>query len=292
MELSTNRLVLAPDAAIDLQLHTVYSDGTWQPDQLLDYLRREHFGLAAITDHDRADTAGAFQRLALANRLPLLVAVEMSATWNGAMTDILCYGFDPDSGALAALAQSVQHRQRANTRAAYARLQRDGCPYLPAADPAAADLLALLEQPAAQQPHAFAALLKQRGCPTPGKLLFEAGVEFVTNEVAPIVAAAHQDGALCILAHPGRSDGFVQYDAVLLDRLRAEAPIDGLEAYYPVHTPEQTAFYAAYAREQGLLVSSGSDSHGPNHAPIPYRAELSRDLLARLGIRVMPAAAP
>jgi predicted metal-dependent phosphoesterase TrpH len=27
------------------------------PEQLLDYLVREQFGLVAITDHDRADTA-------------------------------------------------------------------------------------------------------------------------------------------------------------------------------------------------------------------------------------------
>ena len=39
--------VLAADAAIDLQLHTIYSDGTWTPEQLLDYLVNEQFGLAA-----------------------------------------------------------------------------------------------------------------------------------------------------------------------------------------------------------------------------------------------------
>ena len=50
MEVSTRHLVLAPDAAIDLQLHTTYSDGTWTPEQLIDYLVHEQFGLAAITD--------------------------------------------------------------------------------------------------------------------------------------------------------------------------------------------------------------------------------------------------
>ena len=40
-------VVLAADAAIDLQLHTIYSDGTWTPAQLIDYLRSEQFGLAA-----------------------------------------------------------------------------------------------------------------------------------------------------------------------------------------------------------------------------------------------------
>ena len=54
MESSTAGLVLASDASIDLQLHTIYSDGNWQPDQLIDYLIKEGFALGAITDHDRA----------------------------------------------------------------------------------------------------------------------------------------------------------------------------------------------------------------------------------------------
>ena len=81
MNLSTTRLVLASDAAIDLQLHTIYSDGTWTPEQLLDYLVREQFGLVAITDHDRADTVTALQQLALDKHLPVLVAVEMTTVW-------------------------------------------------------------------------------------------------------------------------------------------------------------------------------------------------------------------
>ena len=43
-------VVLAADATIDLQMHTTFSDGTWTPEQLIDYLVHEQFGLAAITD--------------------------------------------------------------------------------------------------------------------------------------------------------------------------------------------------------------------------------------------------
>ena len=83
MKLSTTDLVLASDAAIDLQLHTTYSDGVWAPEQLIDYLVREQFSLAAITDHDRVDTLAALQQLAMKKQLPLLVAAEMSASWQG-----------------------------------------------------------------------------------------------------------------------------------------------------------------------------------------------------------------
>ena len=89
LEVSTRHLVLAPDAAIDLQLHTTFSDGTWTPEQLIDYLVREQFGLVAITDHDRVDTAPVLQQLAAEKQLPLLAAVEMSTSWSGELTDVL-----------------------------------------------------------------------------------------------------------------------------------------------------------------------------------------------------------
>jgi predicted metal-dependent phosphoesterase TrpH len=128
MGISTADLVLLPDAAIDLQIHTTYSDGRWTPEQLIDYVAQEGFGLIAITDHDRVDTVAAIQYLAVEKQVPVLVAVEMSTLWNGAATDVLCYGFDQRHNALGTVAQDVLRRQQANTRAVYAYLCQTGYP--------------------------------------------------------------------------------------------------------------------------------------------------------------------
>src|SRR5688572_24044135 len=126
MPVSTEGLTLAPDAAIDLQLHTVYSDGTWTADALIDHLCAEGFGLAAITDHERADIVPDLQRLAIKKGFPLLVAVEISATWRGEMTDMLCFGFDPEHPALKDLTSDVLRRQQENTREVFDNLLRQG----------------------------------------------------------------------------------------------------------------------------------------------------------------------
>lgn len=286
MNLSTTGLSLAADAAIDLQVHTIHSDGAWTPEELLDYLVREQFGLVAITDHDRADTAIALQQLAQAKHLPVLVAVEMTASWRGEMTDLLCFGFDPTQSALHELAQALVRRQQENTREVYENLHRKGYA-LPQPPAALADLLA---QPSAQQPHALVALLKRQGYgqgePSAGKIALEAGCTFATNDLAAVVEAAHRSGAVCLIAHPGRTDGFVTYDVQLLDQVRQEAPIDGLEVYYPKHTPAQTTMYQEYAQRHHLLTSAGSDSHGSDKPPVKYRAELCRALLERVGIQI------
>ena len=282
MKLSTTNLVLAPDAAVDLQLHTTYSDGTWLPEQLMDHLVSEGFGLVAITDHDRVDTAAALQQLALDKHLPVLVAAEMSASWQDGVTDILCFGFDTGPNALSELTQDVLQRQQENMREVYENLLRKGYSFSEQPDA----LSTILEKPSSQQPHALVNLLKSTGEESAGKIAWEAGCTFATTEVAAIVEACHRSGAVCLVAHPGRQDGFVTYNIELLNKLRQESPIDGLEVYYPAHTPEQTEMFLNYAQEHHLLISSGSDSHGSNKLPVKYPAELSRILLERLGIQI------
>jgi predicted metal-dependent phosphoesterase TrpH len=165
-------------------------------------------------------------------------------------------------------------------------MQRKG--YTFSEDPA--ELEALLATPSPDQPHALAALVKKygygEGQPSAGRIILEAGVIFATTDLAAVVEAAHQSGGVCLLAHPGHGDGFVTYDAQMLDTLRQDIPIDGLEVYHPIHTPEQTALYLDYARQHHLLISVGSDSHKPEKPPIKYPAESCRALLERMGIQV------
>lgn len=284
MILSTQGLALKADAAIDLQLHTIFSDGKWTPTALIDYLQAEGFSLAAITDHDRADIAAELQKVAVKKQFPLLVAVEISSMWQGKLTDFLCYGFDPhdDDNALVALSQDIAARQYANTTLIIGNLRNDG--YTISDD----ELSAAIAKPSSQQVTELVDLVRRhKPDDTPiGNILIGAGFAYATAEPAQVVQAAHQSDAICILAHPGGDEGFVRYDADLLDQLRAEAPIDGLEAHYPKHTPDQTQLFLDYAQQHDLLVSSGSDSHSIDKPPIKYNAQLSRKLLERLGIKV------
>jgi predicted metal-dependent phosphoesterase TrpH len=286
MTSSITNLVLAADAAVDLQTHTINSDGTWTPQQLINHLSEEGFGLAAVTDHDRLDTIPAIQTLAMQNNFPILPALEMTCSWKDEMTDVLCFAPDPEGQALKDLTQDILHRQRENTRSVFEGLLKKGYTFSEHTD----ELASILEKPGSQQPHALVELLKKHGHGTAeksvGKILAEEGCTYITNEIAAVINAAHQAGAVCLIAHPGRTDGFITYDIDLLDQLRSEVPLDGVEVYYPAHSAEQTTMYEEYVRRHHLLTSSGSDSHGPEKKPIKYRAELSRALLERVGIQI------
>ena len=286
MELSTHDLVLDADSAIDMQLHTTNSDGDWTPEQLVDNLVGEHFGMVAITDHDRVDRTAAIQALAIEKGLPILVATEFSANWRGQAVDTLCFGFDPDNAALKAIAATIRQLQDANTRQAYDYLLKKGYRFEGQPDP----LQTILDMPTSRQPHALIALLssvsEDKAEASVWKVLAEGGAKFMTNPIADVVDAVHQGGGVCLIAHPGRGQFWPIFDPPMLDEIRSDVPLDGFEAYYPLHSEAQKAMFVEYARQHDLLTSAGSDSHGKNRNPIKYPAHNSRKLLERLGVQV------
>ncbi len=285
MELSTRNLVLDADSGVDMQIHTTNSDGTWSPEQMVDYLKNEQFGMVAITDHDRVDQAAAMQQMAIEKELPILVAAEFSANWRGFNVDILCFGFDPDNETLKAVAANVLSRQQENSRQVYDYLLKQGYRFESDSDP----LEAILKRPSAGQPFALADLLTAHTAmdgTTAWKIIQNGGMNFTTTPIATVVDAIHGSGGICLIAHPGRGEFWPTFTPQLLDDIRSDVPLDGFEAYYPLHSPEQTRMFVEYAEQYDLLTSSGSDSHGRNRNPIKYPAKDSRKLLERLGVQI------
>lgn len=283
----TANLVLAPDASIDLHMHTTYSDGRWPAQELIDFLVTEGFKLVSVTDHDRVDTVAAIQELAAQRHLPVLAGVEMSTEWHGKMGHVLCYGFDPQQNSLREITEMVIGRQLDNTYEVYEELRRKGYEFMRQEEVLAENGGKL------RRPSDNGRLLREHGYApdwqTALQIIREAGFRSIMADMAMTVDAAHRSGAVCLIAHPGRNErNFTFYDIDLLDQVRAEVPLDGIEVYHPYNSPEMVRAYQEYVRKHNLLLSTGSDSHCiPNRMPIKHRAEISRDLLERMGIEIV-----
>jgi predicted metal-dependent phosphoesterase TrpH len=91
----------------------------------------------------------------------------------------------------------------------------------------------------------------------------QSSIDLVTG-----AAAIRAAGGLPVLAHPVPSLGLVastfekQLDEV------AGCGLAGFEAYYPLHTPEDSGRIAAYCGSRNLTLSGGSDFHGQPGARI------------------------
>jgi predicted metal-dependent phosphoesterase TrpH len=93
---------------------------------------------------------------------------------------------------------------------------------------------------------------------------------------AELIRAVKAAGGEAVLAHPGRMEA----DGAEMERLvfsLKEEGLVGIEAYYPLHAPEESQNYAALGRKAGLVCTYGSDWHGLDESALasgfrPYRA--------------------
>lgn len=75
-----------------------------------------------------------------------------------------------------------------------------------------------------------------------------------------------QAGGVAVLAHPHQLKLEGPELEALLQQL-ISLGLQGIEAHYSRHTAEQTRLYLQLAEKYGLLVTSGSDFHGPSVKP-------------------------
>ena len=255
----------------DLHAHTTASDGTFKPTELVRAARALGLSHLAVTDHDT--TAGVAEAEAAAREagIRLVPGVELSAEGPPGKCHLLGLRIDPDDAGLTrTLAALSEARSTRNARIA-ARLQELGVPLT-------LEEVAAVAPPGANlgRPH-FAQALIARGVVTTvaeafARYLAEGAPAYLPKDVLPpadAIRLIHDAGGLAFLAHPGLVR--LRSEETLRDRVAAlrDLGLDGVEAFYPLHTPELTAELEAIARDLGLLVTGGSDFHGATKPDVP-----------------------
>lgn len=284
---------LHPNDPVDLHLHSTASDGRWTPETLTAYLVEHGFKLVALADHDTMHNVPALQERTAEAGIALIPAVEMTTSWMGRHVHLLVYGIDTAaerSGQFMDILRLQQEQLRTTSERMIELLEKHAR-YIPSLNDVSMGF--------PLTPHrVFTAMIRNGH----GGSLFAAhnivrgmGEPVIVDvPLADTVAAAKQAGAIPIVAHPGRDDGAGFLREAELDRMLAEIPIEGVEAHYRSYKDADTDLYRRWAERNGLLVSSGSDSHWPSHPvnPIPHPARWSADLLRRLGVEVGPWEGP
>lgn len=280
---------LAPDAPVDLHLHTFVSDGIWHPKELIDRLDQDGIRVASVCDHDNQRSVVEAIEYGQRRGVHVVPGVEMTIRWDDRQWHMLVYGIRPDDDRPEAKPfLDLAERQDAVFQGlavdARQRIEASGRP-LPT--------LRTLEIHGPLMPvHVLRAMIADRHVPRlkeAAELLVALGGNFTTDTpLEELVDAAHAGGGVCIVAHPGRADLGAAMTEETLDRMLRAAPVDGIECHYRTYTDRETTFYRRLAEERGLLIGTGSDSHGAGVPvdPRPFRAAWSAELLRRLGVAV------
>ena len=252
---------------IDLHIHTTATPGhaSWSPEQLAAAAVTQGIRTIAVTDHNT--TAGVAAVVAAGARygLRVIAGVELDTAFGGKLWHTLVYGANPAAPELRALCAEVFQRNAADAQRLVDTLRSQGF---------------RIELPATADRSAnVAEVATALACANqlPGRLVGEgdeeAGMRFVLTAMAgsyqplgvdEVIDVAHRLNALAVLAHPGRSKGIYAIPAEAEEiAAMATAGLDGVEVYYPSHSPAQVELYRALALNHGLLISGGSDSHHP-----------------------------
>ena len=272
---------------IDLQIHSdaLPHHSSWRPGTLIPALRIAGVAVFAITDHNTTAGVSAMRAAADQAGLGFVAGCEIDSAHGGKLWHTLMYGIDPDHPAVLALCASVDTRNTSDANQLISQLPQEGW-QLP-------DLATSL----GRRPNVAdeATALAQHN-QLPGRVDGDdeaAGMRFLLARngsynppsVAEVIAVAHQAGGVAVLAHPGRSKGVYAIPADAADIASMVAiGLDGLEVFYPVHTPAQTQFFQQQAELHHLLISGGSDSHHPHQPLAQWDATPMLPLLRRVGL--------
>ena len=248
---------------VDLHTHTIASDGTLTPRELVVLAKKTGLAAVAITDHDTV--AGLPEGLAAGKELGVQVipGVEISTDEEGREIHIVGLFLRPDCRELLEFLESrKQERVRRNARM-LERLAELGMPVAPEeVEPGAGGLL--------PRTHVAAALARKGWADTPVEALEKylipgkpGWVEKHSPRPAACAEIIHQAGGLAFLAHLDRIHKGAKADSLRIARqVLTTAPLDGLEARYATYTPDWEQSADHLAEEMGLLRSGGSDFHG------------------------------
>ena len=247
---------------VDLHVHSTISDGTLPPREVVALARSAGLEAIALTDHDTVEGLPEAMEAGGEFGLEVVPGCELGVEYRGGSMHILGLWIPPDGGRVAAgLADLLERRSRRNERMVE-KLNRAGVPIL------LDDVKRVAGPGAVGRPH-FGMVLMEMGFAVSvdeafAKYIGPKGVGYVPKEKLTPKQALEllkSEEATTILAHPFslglEAEGLRGWLRELISW-----GLDGIEAIYSEHTPEQTAMYLDLAREPGLLVSGGSDFHG------------------------------
>ncbi|MBI2914931.1 MAG: PHP domain-containing protein [Firmicutes bacterium] len=243
---------------MDLHVHSTESDGTLTPSQIVQ--AAEDLGLAAVSVTDHDSTAGVREALSASAEfgIEVLTGVEVSTEVGQTEVHILGYLIDPEHCRLTTSLTELRDARRERVARMVDLLRRQGY---------GIDLLRVQELAgtgAIGRPHVARALV-EKGYVRSQEEAFDrligrgraAYVDRFRLRPREAVLLIGEAGGVPVLAHPG----LMKDDSMIPDLV--EQGVLGIEAYHPEHSAGECCRYDQVARERGLLVTGGSDCHGP-----------------------------
>ncbi len=273
-------------SAVDLHIHSTCSDGTLTPVEVVAEAVARGVRVVAIADHDITDGIEPAAAAAAAQGVDLVPAVEINTDYEGAEVHVLGYWIEPAHPPLQEMLARIRNARLERNRQIIARLASVGVHIREER------VREIAGEGSVGRPHIAAAIVEGGYAGTPSeafdRFIGRRGVAYVERyRLTPqeAIRQVRQAGGLPVLAHPAK----IRRDALIPELL--PVGLAGLEAFHCDHTSGDAAHYLALAKRYGLLVTGGTDSHGPHSdrpvaiGSVPVPDWVGRQIMAAKPVR-------
>lgn len=224
---------MADRTRVNFHCHSDLSDGAFPPETVAAMLARDGVRYAALTDHDTVDGWARFSDALQQRGVGCISGVEISARWGDNEIHLLAYGFNPQNPELRQTLHAIRKHRRIGLQTVFASLRTS---------------------------------LKSQSTKEGTSEIGEDDTSPRTLppfDAAEIIRRVHAAGGLVFLAHPRTLSSDIEEIGRSVRRLK-EAGLDGIEAYYGDYSTQEREELVALARSENLLLSAGTDLHGPS----------------------------
>ncbi len=259
--------------SIDLHTHSLFSDGSYAPEELISYAKRKGLFAIALTDHDTVDGLDVAIESGKKEKIYVIPGIELSSEYHGKDIHILGYFIDYKNPDLLDKLKMFQDLRR-NRNIKMVKLLNDGGYHI-----SLNELYEIYgERSVITRMHLAKALFDKsyvKDIPTAfATILAKDSPYYVPREgISPETAISliQEHNGAAVLAHPTLYKLSDRDLRLLLTNLKAIG-LSGIETYYSTYTPEQTAQIKSLAKEFQLFSTGGSDFHGASKPHIDLGA--------------------
>lgn len=245
---------------IDLHTHSVHSDGTMTPTELINHAKDSGLSALSLTDHDCIDGVREAVKAGDECGLEVVPGIEFSVQSN-TETHVLGYYIDIEAKALNEVLPEILRVRKERSLQTAENLHKQGIDvsYEEAAKAASGNLVGRAH---------FAKVMVEKGYVSSVKEAFDnylasgkkgySSKQYLTAEDA--IRVIKESGGYSFIAHLHL---IKLSDSDLFDFLKKmkAAGLDGIEGYYTEYTKEMHEKYIQMAKELSLAISGGTDFH-------------------------------
>lgn len=258
---------------IDLHSHTTYSDGELTPQELIYLAIDSNIGMLAITDHDTLNGVKNINRedkKIKESKIQIIDGIELTAYVEKGLMHILGINIDKNNKELNEQMDRLRNNSISRMKSYLEQMKKDY-----EIEFKEEDIIELLNSSHNIGRPDLAKLCIKYGYVKSVKEAFDKYLVDVYNKTKTTsnrllykecIELINKANGIPVLAHP-KSLELEEQELDLLLRDMIECGLKGIEVYHSSHSNEERELFLKLANKYNLLISGGSDYHGPITKP-------------------------